>query len=70
MEVNKFLIGDKVRLYKKKTIFGKGKGEFSKTIHSITDIHKNSIFVDDDKPDKYRYYNILKIGEVDEATAT
>ena len=64
METNKFSIGDKVRIYKKKSIFGKGKGQFSKTIHTITDIHKNSIFVDD-KPDKYRYYNILKIGEVE-----
>ena len=46
MQTNKFNIGDKVRIYLKKGLFGKGLGSFSKTVHTITNIRKNSIFVD------------------------
>lgn len=65
MELNKFHIGDKIRVYKKKTLFGKGLGEYSKSIHTITDIRRNSIYLDN-KDEKYRYYNVLKVdGQVE-----
>ena len=65
LALHKFKIGDKVRVYKKKTLFGKGSGKYSDTLHTITDIVGNSIILDNDMNKKYRYYNVLKIsGEV------
>lgn len=65
LELKKFNIGDSVRVYKKRSLFGKGGGNFSKTIHKITDIKMNSIFLDDDDTKKYRYYNLLKVDKVE-----
>ncbi len=68
LELKQFKIGDKVRFYKKRSLFGKGGGAYSDSVHTITDIRKNSIFLDDNNNKKYRYYNLLKIGKVDNAT--
>jgi len=65
LELAKFHVGDRVRIHEKKTLFGKGSGGYSKTIHTITAINGNSIFLDENALKKYRYYNLLKIGEVE-----
>ena len=64
-ELNKFKVGDTVRVYEKKKLFGKGTGSYSKAVHTITAINGNSIFFDHNPEKKYRYYNIMKVGKVD-----
>ena len=64
-ELNKFKVGDSVRVYEKKKLFGKGTGSFSSAVHSITAINGNSIFLDHNPEKKYRYYNVLKVGHID-----
>ena len=64
LELHKFNIGDTVRFYKKRKLFGKGGGQYSESLHKITDIRKNSIFLDDDNNKKYRYYNLIKVGKI------
>jgi len=64
-ELHKFKAGDQVRVYEKRKLFGKGSGNFSSTIHTISAINGNSIFLDDNPTQKYRYYNVLKVGHVD-----
>ena len=64
LELKKFSVGDRVRVYEKKALFGKGSGGYSKTIYTITAINGNSIFLDENANKKYRYYNVMKVGEV------
>ena len=64
-ELHKFKIGDQVRVYEKKTLFGKGTGQFSSAVHSITAINGNSIFLDHNPEKKYRYYSVMKVGHID-----
>ena len=64
LELKKFSVGDRVRVYEKKALFGKGSGGYSKTIYTITAINGNSIFLDENPNKKYRYYNVMKVGEV------
>ena len=61
-ELNKFKIGDSVKVYEKRSTFGKGTGNFSSTNHIITAINGNSIFLDHNPTKKYRYYLVKKIG--------
>jgi hypothetical protein len=65
MELKKFSVGDKVRVYKKRPMFGKGGGGYSDTVHTITAISGNSIFLDDDNNKKYRYYNLLQVNYIE-----
>lgn len=65
LEMKKFKVGDKVRFFKKRSLFGKGGGEYSETVHNITGMWGNSIFLDGDDKKKYRYYNLLKVDKVD-----
>jgi len=64
-ELHKFKIGDVVKVYEKRTIFGKGSGSFSATNHTITAINGNSIFLDHNPTKKYRYYSVKKVGHSD-----
>jgi hypothetical protein len=64
-KLNKFKIGDTVRVYEKKNLFQKGTGTFSSAIHTITAINGNSIFLDHNPENKYRYYNVTKVGHVE-----
>lgn len=64
LELAKFNIGDTVRYFKKRHIFGKGTGEYSDTVHTITDKRGNSLFLDGNNEKKYRYYNLIKVGKV------
>ena len=64
-ELNKFKVGDIVRVYEKKKLFGKGTGSYSKATHTITAINGNSIFFDHNPGKKYRYYNVMKVGKID-----
>ena len=64
-ELHKFKVGDIVRVYEKKKLFGKGSGSYSKATHTITAISGNSIFFDHNPEKKYRYYNIMKVGKID-----
>ena len=64
-ELHKFKPGDRVRVYEKKKLFGKGSGAFSSEVHTISAINGNSIFLDDNPTKKYRYYNVLKVGHVE-----
>jgi len=64
-ELNKFKVGDSVRVFEKKTTFGKGSGNFSQKVHSITAINGNSIFLDHNPEKKYRYYSVMKVGHID-----
>ena len=64
LELAKFNIGDTVRYFKKRHIFGKGTGEYSDTVHKITDKRGNSLFLDGNNEKKYRYYNLLKVDKV------
>ena len=64
-ELNQFKIGDVVKVYEKRTIFGKGSGSFSAINHTITAINGNSIFLDHNPTKKYRYYLVKKVGHSD-----
>lgn len=65
LELKKIKIGDKVRVYHKRSLFGKGNGQYSNTVHTITDIINNSLFLDNNDTKKYRYYNVIKVGDVE-----
>jgi len=58
-------VGDRVRIHEKRALFGKGSGGYSKTVYTITAINGNSVFLDENPNKKYRYYNLLKVGEVE-----
>ena len=64
-ELNKFKVGDQVRVYEKKKMFGKGGGGFSYETHTITAMNGNSIFLNHNPEKKYRYYNVMKVGHVE-----
>jgi hypothetical protein len=64
LELDKFKVGDKVRYFKKRKLFGKGNGEYTSTVHEITDIRGNSIFLDGNDEKKYRYYNLIKVDKI------
>jgi len=62
VELNKFKVGDKVRIYKNKGFFEKGGGSFSKTLHVVTKIKGFSIFLDNNNNNKkYKVYQLMKI---------
>jgi hypothetical protein len=61
LELNKFKVGDLVRVYEKKKVFGKGQGTFSQKLHKVTEIRGNSLFLDDVDDKKYRYFNVMKV---------
>ena len=61
VELNKFKVGDRVRVYKNKGMFEKGGGNFSKAIHIITKIKGFSVFIDGLNDKKYKVYQLMKI---------
>jgi hypothetical protein len=62
----KFNIGDKVRIKEIKKQFGKGDMmTYSKSIHQITNIQGNKIYLDGDNDVKYKPYEIRKIEDID-----
>jgi len=59
-----FKIGDKVRVLLQRTIYDKGdKLIYSKDVHTITNINKYRIYLDD-KPRYYKPYQLLKVNDV------
>ena len=64
LELHKFKVGDRVRVYKKRGLFEKGSGKYSTDIHTITGIVGNSIYLDDNATKKYRYRDIMKTGHI------
>ena len=58
--LHKFQIGDKVRYYIDRTMFSKGKGKYSDTIHTVENIENNTIYISG-KTDPFRFYQLLKI---------
>jgi hypothetical protein len=64
LELQKFKVGDIVRVYKKKKLFDKGSGSYSTDKHTITAIMGNSIYLDDDAKKKYRFRDITKVGHI------
>ena len=61
VELSKFKVGDRVRVYKNKGFFEKGGSHFSKTIHTITKIKGFSVFIDNNNDKKYKVYQLMKI---------
>jgi hypothetical protein len=54
----KFEIGDEVKTRIKPNVFGKDQGKFSNTVHTITSIIGNSIYLDGDDSVAHRYYDL------------
>ena len=54
----KFEIGDEVKTRIKPNVFGKDKGKFSNTVHKITSIIGNSIYLDGNDDIAHRYYDL------------
>ena len=63
VELSKFKIGDKVRIYKNSGPFEKGGGNFSKGIHEITNIKGLSMYIDNNNNKRYKVYQVMKVGE-------
>jgi hypothetical protein len=63
VDLSKFKIGDKVRIYKNNGPFEKGGGNFSKGVHEITNIKGLSIYIDNNNNKRYKVYEVMKIGE-------
>lgn len=57
----KFDIGDEVKTRIKPNVFGKDQGKFSDTIHTITSIIGNSIYLDGNDDIAHRYYDLQHI---------
>lgn len=62
---NKFSVGDKVRSLNKRNLFEKGRATYSKTIKTITEKMGNSWILDNDKTKRYKYYELVKLGDVE-----
>lgn len=67
LELKKIKIGDRVRAYEKAKTFGKGSGKYSDNLKTVTAIEGNTIYLDHGTK-RYRYYDLNKIGHVQNST--